>query len=487
MMAKTVERWGVFEIQLDGPASGNPFLEVQLSAEFSYRRRTIPVEGFYDGEGVYKIRFMPDAVGDWRFRTRSNIPALDGRLGEFTCEPASPGNHGPVGVRNLYHFAYADGTPCFPFGTTCYVWNHQGAALEAQTLETLRRSPFNKLRMCVFPKHYAFNQNEPEFYPFERGDQGDWDFTRFHPPFFRHLEACIAGLGNLGIEADLILFHPYDRWGFSAMEPACDDRYLRYLVARLAAFRNVWWSMANEFDILRTKSMLDWDRFFKIVQECDPYGHLRSVHNCIDFYDHRKPWVTHCSVQSSDLYKVAQWRQLYRKPVVVDECCYEGNIEYNWGNISAQELVHRMWTGTVGGGYVGHGETYLHPQDILWWSKGGVLHGQSPARIAFLRSIVEAGPPGGLEVIYDDWRAKAAGVEGQYYLYYTGVHQPAEFTLELPGEGDFSVEVIDPWEMIIQRLEGLFRGQVKIQLPGKPYMAIRVQRQGAPSRANSPI
>ena len=29
---------------------------------------------------------------------------------------------------------------------------------------------------------------------------------------------------------------------------AVDDRYLRYVVARLAAYRNVWWSLANEYD-----------------------------------------------------------------------------------------------------------------------------------------------------------------------------------------------------------------------------------------------
>ena len=37
---------------------------------------------------------------------------------------------------------------------------------------------------------------------------------------------------ELGIEADLILFHSYDRWGFSEMDAETDDRYLQYVVAR---------------------------------------------------------------------------------------------------------------------------------------------------------------------------------------------------------------------------------------------------------------
>ena len=49
------------------------------------------------------------------------------------------------------------------------------------------------------------------------------------------------------------------------LDAATDDRYVRYVVARLAAFRNVWWSMANEWDLARSKTMADWDRYFRIA------------------------------------------------------------------------------------------------------------------------------------------------------------------------------------------------------------------------------
>ena len=47
-----------------------------------------------------------------------------------------------------------------------------------------------------------------------------------------------------------------------------------------------------------------------------------------------------------------EWRQRYKKPVVLDEICYEGNIEHGWGNISGQELVRRFWEAACRGGYV---------------------------------------------------------------------------------------------------------------------------------------
>jgi hypothetical protein len=135
-------------------------------------------------------------------------------------------------------------------------------------------------------------------------------------------------------------------------------------------------------------------------------------------------------------------------------------------------MTHRFWLGTVGGGYVGHGETYLHPQDILWWSKGGVLHGQSPARIAFLRQILQESPVGGIDPV----DRRGVGKKGEYYLYYFGIRQPGRWTFDLPEGISYQVEIIDTWEMTVAPLEGVFEGRFTIDLPGKPYLAVRIRK-----------
>jgi len=488
-----VEQWGVFELALTGSAEGNPFLDVELTAQFTYKHRTIEVDGFYDGNGVYRIRFMPDTQGAWQYRTHSNRDELSGTEGTFTCIAPAPENHGPVRVANTYHFAYADGTPYKQIGTTCYAWAHQGDDLEAQTLATLDTAPFNKMRMCVFPKHYAFNENEPERYAFpclSRGSSawtGSWavdvqsgwtfDFSRFDPDFFRHFEQRVEQLRDMGVEADLILFHPYDRWGFATMDAATDDRYLRYIVARMAAYRNIWWSMANEYDLMPHKAMADWDRFFRIVQERDPYQHLRSIHNCFAFYDHSKPWVTHQSIQHRDLEQTRAWREQVKKPVVVDECCYEGNIWQRWGDITAQEMVHRFWLGTAYGGYVGHGETYEHPADVLWWAKGGELHGESAPRLAFLRRILENGPAAGLDPIDGVlFMFSVVGQPHEHYLTYFGVHQPARMAFNLPEGEQYRATIVDTWAMTLTSLDELVVRGVAVPLPSEPYQALMLRR-----------
>ena len=441
-----VERWGVYELTLTGPETGNPFVDVELTAEFAQNGRVFAPHGFYDGDGVYKIRFMPDEIGEWTYVTKSNHAALDGKTGQFTCIKPSAGNHGPVRVHNDFYFQYADGAPYHQFGTTCYAWAHQGEAMEEQTLQTLANAPFNKLRMCIFPKDYVYNKNEPVYYPFEGTPLKDWDFTRFNPEFWRHFEQRVLDLLDLGIEADLILFHPYDRWDFENMDAASDDRYIRYAVARLAAFRHVWWSLANEYDFMPAKEESDWDRFFQIIRDHDPYQRLRGIHNGRRWYDHSKPWVTHTSIQTSNMAHGIRYRSQYKKPVIYDECRYEGDIPQGWGNISARQMVQHFWAGTVSGCYVGHGETYKHPEDLLWWAKGGVLRGASPQRIAFLKSFMAAAPAfDTLAPIGDDSGRYILAKPGEYYLVYTT--DPQTITLDLSGNQPYKIDGVDTWNM----------------------------------------
>ncbi|MGC4031279.1 MAG: DUF5605 domain-containing protein [Tepidisphaeraceae bacterium] len=499
----TVEQWDFHEFAFDGPATGNPFVDVTFTAQFINGDRCLRVTGFYDGDGVYRLRFMPPTVGEWSFVTQSNAPELNGRTGRLLATPArSPKNHGIVQVANQFHFAYADGTPHKSFGTTAYSFAHQGETLENQTLETLAKSPFNKVRMCVFPKRYAYTASEPEFYPFEGTAPNDWDFTRFNPAFFAHLESILLKMRDLDIQADLILLHPYDRghWGFDRMPADADDRYLRYVVARFAAFRNVWWSLANEHDFMKEKQPDDWHRFGPIVAEADPYGHLLSVHNGFVIFDHWKPWVTHISMQNgsavADFGRAGIYRDVWRKPVVFDECKYEGNIEQRWGNLSAEEMVHRFWQGVIAGTYVGHGETYKHPDDVIWSAHGGKLHGQSPARIAFCRKILEDGPRLGVDPI-DKWQdLQTAGQPGEYYLVYFGKEAPTSWRFELPRQGladgmKFRLDVIDTWNMTVTPVKGEFtvtgdttyryhaEGDPTLDLPGRPWMALRLTRTNA--------
>lgn len=498
--SNTVEQWGVFEVTLKGPADGNPFTDVALSARFTQGPRAMTVAGFYDGEGVYKIRFMPDATGEWRFETASDRKELAGQGGAFTVTPPSKNNHGPVHVARTFHFDYADGTPYRQLGTTCYAWTQRPDADEEMTLKTLSSSPFNKVRMCVFPT--GGSARGMRYPPFEGTMPRDWDKTRFSPLFFQHLEKRVGQLRDIGVEADLIVFHPYGAyWGFSSMDAASDERYVRYLIARLGAYRNVWWSLSNEYDFNKAKKESDWDRIFQIVQAADPYAHLRSIHNGTQIYNNTQPWVSHASIQNGaavlDSERAVLYRDVYRKPIVFDEVKYEGNNSARWGQLKAPELVLRFWEGTIAGTYVGHSETYRGAIGA-WLSVGGELKGDSTARLAFLKTILDDSPPEGIDPI-DKWQDRhTGGKAGEYYLVYFGEQAPTAwpFVLYKSALGDglkFKVDVIDTWNMTITPVEGPFEIKKRdnyvfadkdgrsVPLPGKPYQAIRIRRIGPPA------
>jgi hypothetical protein len=292
------------------------------------------------------------------------------------------------------------------------------------------------------------------------------------------LETCVTELGRLGIEADVILFHPYDRWGFADLGPAVDDRYVTYVVRRLSGFANVWWSMANEYDLMDAKTEADWERLAALVVDNDPVRHLRSIHNCGPLYDAGRDWITHASVQITDPYTatsaVDEWRRTWGKPVIVDECGYEGNLEHRWGNLSGQEMIRRFWEAVTRGGYTTHGETYHRDDDRIWWAKGGELIGDSPARVAFLRRIIAEAPNGVLDPAAQPGDFPYARVGDEYHLFYFGFHRPAFRHVVLPPGRSFRIDVIDTWNMTVDSLPGSHTGTVKVDLPGREFMALRM-------------
>ena len=125
---------------------------------------------------------------------------------------------------------------------------------------------------------------------------------------------------------------------------------------------------------------------------------------------------------------------------------------------------------------------------MLWWSKGGTLKGESPARIAFLREIIEDVPQPGLSpfgpreerrtIIPDGiFKGMAGGHKGEdYYLLYLARHQSRFRYFNLPEGGSYQIDIIDTWNMTIDRFADAASGQVEVELPRKKYMAVRVVR-----------
>src|SRR5262249_52545014 len=87
----------------------------------SPRGETNVVYGFWDGDKIWRVRFSPDTLGNWTYRTicsDASNKGLSSQTGEFACTPSVGqtrfAQQAPVQVaRDHRHFQHADGSPFF--------------------------------------------------------------------------------------------------------------------------------------------------------------------------------------------------------------------------------------------------------------------------------------------------------------------------------------------------------------------------------------
>ena len=203
---------------------------------------------------------------------------------------------------------------------------------------------------------------------------------------------------------------------------------------------------------------------------------MLGIHQCLKHYDHRDKNLTHCSLQRTGMYVstelTGEMQARYKKPVVWDEINYEGDIKPTFGNCTPQELVRHFGEAAVRAGFAGHGETYTDPDNILWWAKGGRLHGESPARIRFLKEIMaDYGNPR-LTCCQSGEQLPVGMEKDEPFVWYFGSTKSAAQDIVLPSRHSYQIEIVDTWSMERRILDGEYQGVCEVPLEGRPYMAV---------------
>ena len=327
----------------------------------------------------------------------------------FTCTAGT--SRGPV-RRAGTALRWADGTPYHPLTTSWFGRPEQWAAARP----ALAASPFNRVRLA----------------------------------FSEAVEDQIRDLLAADIVADIML-------------PA-DESVVRGAVNRLAAYRNVTWCLSP----MDTAQASDVRRLAELIAELDHGHHLISLHEATD---PGPPWLTHLSVRLENLRGVSALRRDYAKPVFVDACGHEGDGTTPDTSLRPEEMLTRIWEGTVRGAYVTHGEWYV---DTPWSAGGSRPTGVVAQRLRLLREVLDE-LPDGVEPI-DDYRdAPTLAVPGSYYLQYLGEHQFPDRTFSLP-EGVYDVDVLDVWNHSVRRTRETVTDTLTVRLPGTQYQAIQIRR-----------
>jgi hypothetical protein len=381
-----VPRWTRFEQVLKSAVDyTNPLQEVSLTAVFTSPQGTeYRVYGFWDGGRTWRVRFAPDQIGTWSWRTASSDTkneGLHGRGGTFEClAPAGTGRfaeHGPVVLSgDGRSFVHADGAPFFFLADTA--WN--GALLSTSDdwgtyVRTRAGQGFTAVQFVTTQWRAAPDGDLNG----ERAYAGTERIV-INPAFFQRLDEKVAALNRAGALAVPVMLWAINGGSNPQLNPGVSlpegqaVLLARYMVARWGADQ-VAWILGGDADYRGAKAE-KWKRIGRAVFDDVAHapvtmhpGGMQWVWQ--EFADEK--WYGFVGYQSGhgDDDTTLEWqiqgppavdwlKRPYR-PFVNLEPCYENHVAYQSGKAITPAQVRRamywslLHTPTAGVTYGGHG------------------------------------------------------------------------------------------------------------------------------------
>lgn len=297
--AVTIQQYHTHDFSFKASVKGNPF-DVQLIGEFTGPDGIeLSIPAFYDGDGTWKIRFSPTAVGQWSLRTVSPVAALNGEaVADISAVPnTNSAIHGRLLVDPVHrnHFEFEDGTHYFLMGYEVD-WLAEAdmkdpeRRLMRHLIDQISSHGFNHVLVNVFGYDTSWargNTNQWDFGPpamYLFGGTNDApDFSVLNTDYFKIYDGMMEALQEKGVVANVMLkvYNKMVKWPAPGSED--ERRYFRYVTARYEAFSNVTWDFSkeayNEPDKQLEKRLID------LIRETDAYHHLATSHDN-DLYDH---------------------------------------------------------------------------------------------------------------------------------------------------------------------------------------------------------
>lgn len=285
-----VKQWGRFEAAVVNPRTcANPYEDAALNVTYhDPEGRVVKFWGFYDGNGVWRIRFMPDTPGFWRYEA-SFSDGSPGPAGEFECVSSDiPGliavcadnpiwfgfkGGDAVLVRSLHvgdRFFADAGNPIS--GAT---WS---SSQRTAFLDWAQRQGYNMLSMA---SHYLNRDSSGRGKGWNTPDLWDAKKQQPNPGAYQRMEHILDDLA-----ARRIMVYPFagffGRDSDFPRDEEKQDLYLRYTLARLGPYWNVLFSVGGPEPRLKSKPYLSADEINGLgrrIKKLDVFGHLVSVHN----------------------------------------------------------------------------------------------------------------------------------------------------------------------------------------------------------------
>lgn len=391
---------------VDAPDVHNPFVDATLTGIFEEvdGRQHWNIEGFCDSDdgSIFRIRFMPMQARSYKYslkfvqggfeKTATGIfQAVDAhRRGILRVDPQYP-----------WHFIWAGTGEHFFFnGTTAYwLMGWRDDRTIQYSIERLHRLQVNRMRVTLAGREANSFFGEPVMtgpnwtvfiaaWPAQNADDPlhpGFDYARFNLPYWQKFERMLKLARDHDMNISLVL-----DMNDSKVHPDAgsedEHRYIRYAVARLAAFSNITWDLGDDLDYFRDEK---WTHDTgMLIQDLDPYKHLETSHPAASnaHQDRASSWFGFTSYQqwSRDQHRrMLESRKLQEKagriiPQTNEEYGYEDHYPL-WaapGSDSTDVLRRTAWDIVMAGAYQTAGETARRGTNIWPDTGGGWLNGR---------------------------------------------------------------------------------------------------------------
>lgn len=301
--------------------------------------------GFWDGGTDWKIRFMPDELGNWTYKTTCSDNTNSGlhqQTGAFVCGRNSRElpiyQHGAIEhLPGNYHLSYADKTPFLWIG--CTAWNGTLKSTDAEWDTYLKHRADHGYSVIQFVT--------TQWRGADMNSQLQVAYTgrnpiQIHPAFFQHLDQKIDKINEYGLVAAPVLLWALPIGEGRELSPGYQlsqqEAILlaKYMVARYGAHHVVWLLGGDGLYVKIYEQR--WKNIGRAVFGEEHPGVVAQHpmgHSWIGNAYAEEEWLDvvgyqsgHSSAKSSVEYitrgpAARAWHQLPARPIINTEPCYE--------------------------------------------------------------------------------------------------------------------------------------------------------------------
>jgi hypothetical protein len=376
-------KFGVHEIVLLGTGTvANPF-DTTSTVTFvppSGAVNAKSVQAFYDGGDTWRARIYVSEVGKWHWSSHSTVDQkLSGRSGIFTAQQSKLRGRLLPHSKNARQWMTEDGRWFLNVVDTAYFLlspkDEQGESISRQDFEHYVRDAVDR----GITSFMAYAVPGPACWL----EEGNWIETYFADPgctklrlaSFQNPDTRLRWLldhyPDVGLE---LIFFPRGKYGedekfWKSLSSAQKERLLRYVVARYAAYPQVFWLVANDSHYgpqfpNNNAYVREVGGYFK---NHDAWRHPMSTGHArrIEFFFGKEDWATYLHLEHEyDLgaEQYAKYRH-HGKPVLLGEDRYEQYLPKLDPTDMRYYQRRLYWTWLLSDGMANYGGRWwvLHP------------------------------------------------------------------------------------------------------------------------------